>query len=561
MRKTPLFLFLVAASLGACESVPLDDQRLIAPQGVIRGTVLYQGPRPCTQFGHVIGNVIIFVFARNNPPPPGGIATLPVNFGVVSGDTLFGNEPRSPNEVKVCPKDPTEHIAVSAPFAVSPIDAGEYIIQSFYDFTGNFLPSFKFRNLPERGDIGGGYIDTGDAQKHLGEINYSPIFLPVVVGVKATDPSAAFVIPPEGFVADNVSIALGARLPLTRPYFYPAGSDKPATGPAMTPQNPLADAYFAPVVTMTQDYLIKAPPKIKSPDNANFFQASFPFVRLNWALPGTAPAPSEITYGTSPLHPFHFQTAAFAPLPEAGGGLSVWAVGGEIPEGQGVPALYPLAIFSKLIDDPDHLLDPQSVHAQGSATAPVVILQGITLNAADSLLDMILNGVPTKPGDPDSRVDHVTALLRPSVICFDPRHADAGGVLVTPHLTGPSADPNEPGDKDLFDTALVLKAEGKLVRKVALGCLPAGRFAINLVYPTGQAWTVPNESGACAPGEGYADNLPDFPGVLACTQKPRPVLLSQGTRAVLEIVPPTTADGIAYCKAHPVPQDCLQNAP
>src|SRR5450432_236169 len=107
MRKTPLFLFLVATSLGACESVPVDDERLVAPQGVIRGTVLYQGPRPCTKSGHVVGNVILFVFAKDNPPPPGGIATLPVNFGVVSGDTLFANEPRSPDDVKVCPADPT----------------------------------------------------------------------------------------------------------------------------------------------------------------------------------------------------------------------------------------------------------------------------------------------------------------------------------------------------------------------------------------------------------------------------------------------------------------------
>ncbi|MEO6577087.1 MAG: hypothetical protein ABIP89_24785, partial [Polyangiaceae bacterium] len=355
--------------------------------------------------------------------------------------------------------------------------------------------------------------------------------------------------------------ALGAQLPLTRPYFYPAGSDTPATGMITpTPQNTTADSYYVPVVTMTQDYQIKAPPKIKSPDNANLFQASFISIRMNWALP-----PSELSYGTSPIQPFHFQTAPFAPLPAAGGGLFNWAVGGYIPEGNGVPALFPLAIFSKLADDPDHARDPQSVRAQGSATDPVVILQGITLNGGgstpDSLFDMILNGVPGKPGDPDSRVDHVTALLRPSVICFDPRHADAGGVLVTPHLTGPSADPAELGEKDLFDAAAVLKAEGKLVRKVALGCLPAGRYAINLVYPTGQAWTVPNEAGSCASGEGYGDNLPDFPGILACTKKPRPVLFSQGTRGVLEIVPPSTPEGQAYCATHPVPQDCLHNPP
>ena len=41
---------------------------------------------------------------------------------------------------------------------------------------------------------------------------------------------------------------------------------------------------------------------------------------------------------------------------------------------------------------------------------------------------------------------------------------------------------------------------------------------------------------------------------LTCTVKPRPVLLSQGNRAVVEVV---QASDPAYCQAHPVPKQCL----
>src|SRR5690606_39520792 len=64
-------------------------------------------------------------------------------------------------------------------------------------------------------------------------------------------------------------------------------------------------------------------------------------------------------------------------------------------------------------------------------------------------------------------------------------------------LFRPSADATEPGERPLFDAALAERQP--LVREVRRGCLPMGRYAISLVYPTGQAWTVPNESGGCAP--------------------------------------------------------------
>jgi hypothetical protein len=89
------------------------------------------------------------------------------------------------------------------------------------------------------------------------------------------------------------------------------------------------------------------------------------------------------------------------------------------------------------------------------------------------------------------------------------------------------------------------------VREIKQGCLPKGRYAITLVYPTGQAWTVPNEIGGCAPSEGVVVSTSAVP---ACSAKPRPVLLSQGARAVLEIV---GAQDPSVCDANPVPDACL----
>src|SRR5439155_8268696 len=101
------------------------------------------------------------------------------------------------------------------------------------------------------------------------------------------------------------------------------------------------------------------------------------------------------------------------------------------------------------------------------------------------------------------------------------------------------------GEKPLFDEKAVRAQPG--VRDVKIGCLPKGRYAISAVYPTAQAWTTPNEMGACARTEGFTTggNTP-----VTCTSRARPVLLSQGARAVLEIV-------AGSCDDKPVPQECL----
>ncbi len=569
-----LFLVVPALFVPACGDLRVDESASDRPpSGVIRGTVLYQGPRPCTRDGHVVGNAVLLLFDRANPPPPLGIATTALNLGVVAGDVLFANEPRVTGEAIDCPADrnDTTIVRASAPFTVSPAAAGSYVVQAFFDLHGEFLPTFKIRNLPRAGDVAGGALDTADALAHAADPSYAPKFLPVDVGLAQplaegapADTIPTFTMPPAGFVRDNVSVTLGAVLGLPRPYFYAAGSEAPAVAPAPTPQNPETsfDPELVPVLTMPQDLQLLAPPDVQTPDNVAAYQARFPGLRLIAGVPD-----AERAVAADPAQPFHFDVAS-----KDSTAFAVFRDGmREIPEGQGVPKLWPTVVLTKLVDDPGHAADRQSLAVQGSSDArkvssaaaqPIVVVQGLTL-AQDSLLTSVLSPPSSSPTT-ENRADHVTVLVRPAVVCFDPRHVDRGGVLVTPHLTGPSADPSEAVPKEgkpLFDVAAVKMGMGKLVRDVQRGCLPLGRYAINAVYPSGQAWTVPNEAGSCEDAEGRVDDSTN-PG--ACLGRPRPVLRSQGTRAVVEIVPaadPTTCSALAAADpslgADGVPRACV----
>jgi hypothetical protein len=445
----------------------------------------------------------LLVFDRRNPPPPAGLASTAVNFTVVPGDVLFANEPRYTGPELSCAGG---QVNASASFTIAPLDAGSYQIVAFYDLEGEFRPTFKIRNLPRQGDVGGGYIDAADALAHLGDPNYQPIYLPVDVG-------AGGVMPPAGFVRDNVPVTIGAVLPLARPYFYPDGADKPQ-----------GDSHDAPVVRMTQDHHLKAPPSLRTEDFVNAYQASFVQLRLNHGVPAAEQAAALES-------PFRFQ------IPP-GSGIFVWSSGKKIPEGE-IDQLWPLVVLNRVSD-----ADPRGLTPQGSASEPVIVLQGLTI-AGDSLAQTFL-APPSKK--PELKQDHLTVLVRPAVICFDAQKIDQGGVLVTPHLTGEATDPPQ-REAPLFDLAAVRASLGTQVRDAKRGCLPKGRYAINAVYPTGQAWTVPNEAGSCGGTEGETD----FAN-LSCTVKPRPLLYSQGTRAVVEIV---EAADPALCQSFPVPAECL----
>lgn len=613
-RYFPIGLFVLAATAQACGNPTVDDQRLdrrlFQPAGIIRGTVTYQGPRPCSQNGHIIGGALVLIFGANNPPPPKGLATTALNFGVVAGDILFADEPRWPGPEVYCPKDHgiTDTILASASFTISPMNAGTYIAQSFYDYTGDFFPLLKIKQLPEFGDIGGGYVDTSDAAKHFGDANYIPTFLPISIGVP--DDKGVLQIPYNGYVADNVAVTIASPFPFPRPYFYPSNAEKPdnkdgtdaegnstvylggselenlPTGPradyadfadsadkpgeAKTPHTGSleTDPFYMPIITMTQDHKVYAQPRQRNPQTVGLFQASFKQVRLNWGV-----APSELQEATlvDPQHPFfHFQIA-----PPPSGGFSLWGNYDPntgkiitIPEGT-VPQIWPLVVFAKLQDDAPgaapHSGNPGGLVPQGDKDHPAIIIQGITLNG-DSLFDTAFNPAPRQPVA-NGGVDHFSVLIRPSAICFNASNpASLGnGTLVSPFASSVSSDPKEQGEKPLLPPDLLNQPGIKgLVSKILPACLPKGRYGINVVYPDGQAWTVPNEAGSCGGAEGLNvfarpsnnpnDPSPTDPTKNTCSLKPRPLLLSQSTRAVLEIV---DAQDPRNCQgAHALPPEC-----
>ena len=563
LHSVVLSVIVVAAGATACGDVPVDDgrndQRLFPARGVIRGTVTYVGPRPCSRGGHIVGNANVLVFNRRNPPPPAGIATAAQNFVSVPGDVLFANEPRSIGPTLYCPPS-SPSITASAPFTIAPLEGASYQLSAFYDRRGRFWPTFKFRNLPEAGDVAGGYVDLEDAAKNAANPSYQPVFLPVDVGTPQPNRDQTipdFAIDQNGYVADNVPVTIGSIVPFTRPYFNPrnaeTGEGAETIGDAMTsPANPTGDPFAVPILAMTQDAQLLAPPSAPTAVTLTAYQKSFVALKLAWGV-----ASSETETATDPSSPFDLQLPLVPP--KGNGGLLVFGRGAPIPENPAVPDLWPQVAFVKLADDPLRRGDPQSLVVQGTPEesvitgkpiGPIVILQGITL-LDDSLARTIAGPVPMSPSTAALR-DHVTVLVKPAALCFDPRRIDVGGLLVTPHFTGVSADSNETGQRPLFDKAALEKVP--IVREIKQGCLPRGRYAITLVYPTGQAWTVPNEIGGCASSEGSVVTKGDGS---ACSAKPRPVLLSQGARAVLEIVEPREANRGA-CDDNPVPDPCTK---
>lgn len=507
------------ASAPSCQDVEVDNsiegRRLLPGRGVVRGAVIYSGPGPCSRDGQLVGTLVISAFDRRNLPAPNGTATSPASFTAIPVSDLFANRApaNAPNDGidLVCPPE-TETVTASAPFVLSPIASGNYVITAFYDRRGTFLPTLSIRNGPNAGDVVGGSVEITDASA-------TPTFRVVTVG-DTTD----------GYVTDNVTVTVGQVLRTTRPYFYPEGMNgDPPTTP--TPSNPAGTSAFVPIVTMMQDHHVLAPPRNVTPATLATYQNSFVSVRLNYGV-----TPAELSTAVSDDGPFFFQVAP----PLQGGGLLVFATGATLPESRSLATVWPAFSATRLLDDPTHTVDPQSIVVR--ADAPLLTLAGISLRR-DLFNETTPALVPVAPG-PEALADHITVLVRPAVLCADPRRPDVGGVLVTPHLTGTSADPTESGQKALFEEASFL---GPRVREVRQGCLPPGKYAMRLAYPTSQTWAVPNEAGGCALLEGRQTGS-------SCGLKPRPVIASQGARGVIEILP---AADPAFCEDHPVPTECL----
>jgi hypothetical protein len=199
----------------------------------------------------------------------------------------------------------------------------------------------------------------------------------------------------------------------------------------------------------------------------------------------------------------------------------------HVPDSEALPSLFPLAVFQKLNEGA----------RIGGQVAPTVVLQGLTIY--QSLFGTAF--APANLNDPESEV---IVGLRPAVVCIDTSNPTANGVLLLTHpddKAGNTLIADEEAEQGVKDSLFGLFERNF---DIHYGCLPEGDYSMNLIYGTGQAWTVPNEAGVCAVTEEPKDDGQ------TCGTRPR--LASQDV--VLRIGPPGDSQ---YCKDHPTPPACL----
>ncbi|KYF60315.1 hypothetical protein BE04_42345 [Sorangium cellulosum] len=502
-RTGLLLLGALLAALPGCEDadvfIPLPDQS--GPAGVLDGTVTYSGPRPCTKDGRVVGAAIVLGFDTRLLPPPEGLGTSAASLDVIPGDELFGGLGAAldlTNDGALrCPAPDDPPVTVSATWRLSPLPAGTYQVRGFYDHDGDFDPIFSIANLPTRGDVAGGAIE--NAAEVLG--GAAPRYREIALAAP---------IPATGARVSGIAVTLGLPLPLERPIFHVAEVLAPPAGVEEGPGE----------VVMASDFQLET----FSPGDPAGTEASLLRLRLAAGVPdeeiaSAAKPPISLPVGGEPA-----PTLTYARQDVNGDG----AIDGDdhVPDSALLPALFPVAVFAKQSAD-----DPLV-----SQAAPAVLLQGLTIYD-DLLTTATLGAEPL-----DEPRDSALVGVRPAALCMRPTEPERGGVLVISHAKDKEGN-DIIAEQDMPEVEEALARQFGRPIEIVYGCLPEGRYALNLIYGTGQAWTVPNEAGVCAPSE--AAPSPDVCGA-------RPRLASQDM--VLRIGPP---DDPAYCAEHPTPALCL----
>jgi hypothetical protein len=214
LRKSALALCVGLAAF-ACDEPKQDKSKSKGgispdPSGIIAGSVLYSGPRPyCkTENGkrRVQGRVVLTLFEYDNPPPPEGRASSPLNLKFVNADELFTiSDCLADGEVA----DPEgERITRTVAYSWPQIVLGKggntvrYQMRGFYD-SDEDMNLFSVKSLPTEGDIAGAaLVDPVDATKGI-----LPITMP------GADDA------PNGYRRQGVIISLGNYVWLERPVF------------------------------------------------------------------------------------------------------------------------------------------------------------------------------------------------------------------------------------------------------------------------------------------------------------------------------------------------------
>lgn len=498
----------------------VPNAEFAGPAGVIDGTLTYAGPPPCTQGGKIVGAALLLAFNKNLLPPPEGLGTSAASLDAVPGEVLFSSIRDklvfAADGSLRCPDSNAAPVSASATWAVAPLPAGTYQVRGFYDRDGDFDPTFSISNLPTQGDVGGGAIANAAEVLTKGE---APRFTEIDLG-DFDQAKGKLVIPPTGSRVTGIGVTLAQPLALERPVFYPSALAN--VGDTM-----LMDTPQFPGATIESDFQFAAPPS-----------ADKQFIRIK--LTAGVPAGEVDKAAAKPFFmPVKNPAASLFMTVEDANRDGVVDDKDTVPESAAIPSLYPLAVFSKLA--PKQKLVSQ--------TNPRVIMQGVTL-----FKSLLLTGTKLPSADPNDPSKYIVpqsfepdviVALRPAAICINPDDTTQKGVLVLSRQQAANGTAILP-DEDVVKQGLQ-KQFGRPF-DIKYGCLPEGTYAINLVYPTGQAWTLPNEAGVCAEGEPESS---DHTRCVTSTND-RPRLASQD--AMITVGPPKDT---AYCKANPTPKACL----
>jgi hypothetical protein len=503
------------------------------PAGILGGTVTYSGPLPCTENHHVVGAAVLFAFDSRLLPPPDGLGTSAASVATVGGDVLFGgvldqltfnpDDLADPSQSLWCPPNGTS-ITVSADFILGAVPGGSYEVRGFYDLKGRFDPAFSFTKLPHQGDIAGGAIDNVSAFL----MDAAPVYRRITLG--AQQPDGSYQIPAEGSTVDGIAVTLGRPLALDLPIFHPT--------------HVLASKQICQGgMPMT----LTPPP----PDDVNQLAMPCDYTLPDFSVTGAEGSLLRVQL-TAGVDPSEAAAASASHVDLAVTGSATFAFSWQDVNGDGmidlahdhvaasnlIPALFPLSIFTKLASPTDHLT---------LQTSPFVVIQGLTIYK-DLLTTVGIGGNPTQPIAPSP---DVFAAITPAVLCLDPSDFSpaARAKLVLTHLKDCQGMNNVLMDAGATTMAL----QQQFGRPVDLveGCLPQGRYMMNLIYGTGQAWFVPNEIGVCAASEPESADGTTCVGTTPKGLTARARLASQDRWLTVG-----APDDASYCMSHQTPPEC-----